>query len=64
MEGSAVGSAECLVHVDCMESELCCGWLQLNGACWCVVIHICIRLAGSNVHVESSVTWQNCKVFC
>ena len=39
MEDSGVSSVGCLVHVDCMESELCCGWLQLNGACWCVVMY-------------------------
>ena len=39
MEDSGVGSVGGLVHVDCMESELCCGWLQLNGACWCVVMY-------------------------
>ena len=30
VEGSGVGSAGCVVHVEvrCMESELCCGWLH------------------------------------
>ena len=31
VEGSGVGSAGCVVHVDVhRESEFCCGWLQLS----------------------------------
>ena len=39
VKGSGVDSGGCLVHVDTHESELCCGWLQLNSRHGCLVYH-------------------------